>query len=241
MKGMDAALNLLSLLTCGILLWAVLDPPIHAAGLSSEVLARMDLSGVDSSITAVLLNFRSYDTFLEVGVLLLAAIGCLTLRGLFQVDSERAPLGSRGLLLGAMTHLLIPMMILIAGYLLWAGGHAPGGAFQAGAVLGAAGILLLLGDGKHAFTVPKWSLRAALALGFCIYLLLALGTLVSGRNLLEFPIGWAAGLILLLETVVTLSIAAVLITLFAINPPVGPPSPPEMKFSHKDDVEERNR
>jgi multisubunit Na+/H+ antiporter MnhB subunit len=233
---MSTAFHLLSLVTCGILVWAVLDLPPHADGLSSEVLARMDLSGVDSPITAVLLNFRAYDTFLEVGVLLLASIGCLTLRGLFQADSPPPPVGSRGPLLGAMTHLLIPMMLLIGGYLLWAGGHAPGGAFQAGSVLGAAGILLLLGNGGGFSLGPQWFRRSALALGFSVFLLLAGGIGIGKKNLLEYPLAWSGGLILLLETVVALSIAAVLITLFAVNPPVGPPSPPNAS-SLSDDQE----
>ena len=47
-------------------------------------------------------------------------------------------------MLDTLTRLLVPVLILVAAYLLWVGAHAPGGAFQAGSVLGAAGVLLLL-------------------------------------------------------------------------------------------------
>jgi multisubunit Na+/H+ antiporter MnhB subunit len=40
----------------------------------------MPESGVDHPVTAVLLNFRSYDTLLEIAVLLLAVVVALALR-----------------------------------------------------------------------------------------------------------------------------------------------------------------
>ncbi len=40
---------------------------------------------------------------------------------------------------------MLPLLIMIGGYLLWAGANAPGGAFQSGALFGAAGVLMQLG------------------------------------------------------------------------------------------------
>ncbi len=40
----------------------------------------MDRSGVTHPVTAVLLNFRGYDTLLEVAVLLIALVGTWSLR-----------------------------------------------------------------------------------------------------------------------------------------------------------------
>ena len=212
--------NLLALLLCIVLVWAVLDLPTLAPGLSSKVQAQMELAGVTSSLTAVLLNFRGYDTLLEVAVLLLASIGCLTLREAHQPGSTLPTTEPEGPVLDGLIHLLIPVMLMAAGYLLWAGEHAPGGAFQAGAVLAAAGFLLVLGDKVQFWRTPEWLLRFALSLGLAVFLAVADGVSVSGRNLLEYPVSYAGKLILLVEAAVTLSIGSIFITLFAVNPPV---------------------
>ena len=49
--------------------------------LPEAVAAHMAESGVEHPVTAVLLNFRGYDTLLEVAVLLLALLGVLTVVG----------------------------------------------------------------------------------------------------------------------------------------------------------------
>jgi len=211
--------NLLALLLCSALVWAVLDLPPLASGLCSEVIAQMESAGVTSSVTAVLLNFRGYDTLLEVAVLLLASIGCLTLREAHQSGSSRPAGEPGGRVLDGMIHLVIPVMLLVAGYLLWAGEHAPGGAFQAGAVLGATGFLLLLGNKMHFREAPAWLLRFALSTGLIVFLLVAGGVIVSGRNLLEYPVSHAGKLIVLVEAAISISIGLILITLFAANPP----------------------
>jgi multisubunit Na+/H+ antiporter MnhB subunit len=114
-------------------------------------------------------------------------------------------------------------MVMVSGYLLWAGEHAPGGAFQAGAVLGAAGVLLLLGEkiGPHA--LPAWLQRGLLGVGFAVFLAVAAGVMSGGRGFLEYPPAWAGTLIVFLEAVLTLSIGLTLMTLFAANPPATSP------------------
>ncbi|MDY0042110.1 MAG: DUF4040 domain-containing protein [Desulforhabdus sp.] len=212
-------LNLLALLFCAALIWAVLDLPPLDSGLSSIVQAQMGSAGVTSQITAVLLNFRGYDTLLEVAVLVLAAIGCLTLREADQ-SAAAAHLREPGMqVLDGMIQLVIPVMLLVSGYLLWAGEHAPGGAFQTGAMLGAAGFLLLLGNRMHFQQIPGWLLRISASLGLSIFLLVAGGIAISGRSLLEYPVSNAGKLIVLLETAISISIGSILIILFAANPP----------------------
>jgi multisubunit Na+/H+ antiporter MnhB subunit len=184
--------------------------------------AQLEHSGVQSPVTAVLLNFRGYDTMLEIGVLLLAVLACLALRR-GHPPGPVLMIAPAGPVLAALTHLLVPLMVLVAGYLLWAGEHAPGGAFQAGAVLGAAGVLLLLGEKIRPAEVPEWLLRVVLAVGFLLFLLIAAFLLLWRGQLLEFPSAWAGGLIVLLETVLTISIGATLVALFAANPPALSP------------------
>jgi multisubunit Na+/H+ antiporter MnhB subunit len=215
-------LNALLLPLAGILIWSVLTLPEPAPGLSAAVYAQLEQSGVHSPVTAVLLNFRGYDTMLEIGVLLLAVLACLALRR-GHPPGPTLMISPAGPVLAALTHLLVPLMVLVAGYLLWAGEHAPGGAFQAGAVLGAAGVLLLLGEKIRPAEVPEWLLRSVLAVGFLLFLLVAAFLLQWRGQLLEFPPDLAGGLIVLLETVLTISIGATLVALFAANPPAHSP------------------
>ncbi|MDX2505604.1 MAG: sodium:proton antiporter, partial [Gammaproteobacteria bacterium] len=104
---------LLSVLTTG-LSYAVLSLPIEAPGLSLLVAEKLDASGVSNPVTAVLLNFRGYDTLLEMAVLFLALLGVWSLGGKPE-RCESAP----GAVLEMLSRLLIPLFIMVAGYLLW--------------------------------------------------------------------------------------------------------------------------
>ena len=64
-------LPLLACLTMG-LGYGVLSLPDQAEGLQKIVAGKMEVSGVSNPVTAVLLNFRGYDTLLEMVVLFLA-------------------------------------------------------------------------------------------------------------------------------------------------------------------------
>jgi len=114
-----------------------------SSGLQTAVEQNIDTSGVSNPVTAVLLNFRGYDTMLEMVVLLVALIAVLS----FETPSTNKKVAPNTVL-SILTAILVPLSILVASYLLWVGAYAPGGAFQAGSVLGAAGVLLLLSGHK---------------------------------------------------------------------------------------------
>lgn len=202
--------SLLLVLAAG-LGYAVLSLPDQVQqGLQDAVAQQMDRSGVTHPVTAVLLNFRGYDTLLEMAVLLLALLGVWSLGGLPPVRPDSAP----GLVLDTLKRALVPVMIVVSAYLLWAGAHAPGGAFQAGAVLGAAGVLLLLTGWRLPQRFAGKALRAALVAGVAVFLLLAALPLIGGRHLLEYAPTHAGLLILLIEAFATVSIGVTLAALF---------------------------
>ncbi|MDZ4180180.1 MAG: MnhB domain-containing protein [Coriobacteriia bacterium] len=116
--------------------------------------------------------------------------------------------------LSTMTRILVPLMVLTAGYLLWAGEHAPGGAFQAGSILGAAGVLLALSGYARPGWVTRLALRVAITIGFVVFLLIALAPMFLGLNLLEYPPGLAKVLMLVIESWLTFSIGVILVSLF---------------------------
>ena len=188
--------------------YVVLSLPPDAAGLSAQVAASLETSGVSNPVTAVLLNFRGYDTLLEMVVLLLALLGVWSLGGT-ALRREAAP----GPVLDTLVRLLVPVLILVALYLLWIGAHAPGGAFQAGSVLGAAGVLLVLTGWRLHAGLATLPLRLALVAGSATFLTLAIYTLLGEGQLLEYPPAQAGTLILILETMATISIGVTLAAL----------------------------
>jgi len=205
------------------LLWALQLLPTEPGGLGPLVAMHLADSGVDHPVTAVLLNFRGYDTLLEVAVLLLAVIGIWCL-------DEAPPFLQRPLVsvvLAGFNRILLPILLLSAGYLLWLGSHAPGGAFQAASLL-AAGMLLALFSG--ASLPASWSgpvLRLLLVLGFLAFLATATLGPLTGRALLHYPPAWEEPLILLVECLLTLSIALTLTAAVIGGRPTGSrPYPP---------------
>ena len=180
-----------------------------AAGLSAAVAMNLGASGVSNPVTAVLLNFRAYDTLLEMVVLLLALLGVWSLGSAGQ-QRGAAP----GSVLDTLSRLLVPVLILVAAYLLWVGAHAPGGAFQAGSVLGASGVLLLLTGWRLRAGLAVLPLRLVLVAGPLAFVAMAAVTLLQQGQLLAYPPAHAGMLILVLEATATLSIGVTLAALF---------------------------
>jgi multisubunit Na+/H+ antiporter MnhB subunit len=184
------------------------------SGLTELVAGQLAGSGVDHPVTAVLLNFRGYDTWLEVGVLLVTAVGILVVRRTGRFPTPRDAPSPTPVALGA-AQLIVPFGVLVGGYLLWRGTHAPGGAFQAGAVLGALGVLLTLLGRLPLARMRPLSLRLLLVCGFSLFAVIGvIGFAITG-SYLSYPPSMAGLAILAIEIGVTISIAATLVLLFA--------------------------
>lgn len=198
--------------------YGVLALPARHPGLTPEIVAALPDSGVENPVTAVLLNFRGYDTLLEIGVLSLAVMGIWSLA---RMPRRRAH--PPGLVLQFLVQVLAPFTVLLAAYLLWAGAHAPGGAFQAGAVLAAGLVLVVLTGVPLQRVMPPALLRLLLMLGLLVFLAVGVAMIAVTGRFLEFPPQHAKTLILAIEAAATVSIAAILVTAFC----GGRPRPPE--------------
>lgn len=211
-------IGLLAMLGLG-LGYAVVSLPEQADGLRGAVDDQLAQSGVSHPVTAVLLNFRGYDTLLELAVLLLALLGAWSLAS----APERATLAATvSPVQAALARVLAPVMLLVAGYLLWVGASAPGGAFQAGAVLAAVWVLWRLGENGGGGCLHGNGLRPGAVLGLAVFVTVAGVVMVAGANLLQYPVDWAGELILLIELAATWSIAVILASLFvAVDGPRG--------------------
>lgn len=199
------AMGLIPLLVA--LVQAVRAIPAHPPSVASAVSAHMPESGVAHPLTAVLLNFRGYDTLLEIAVLWLAGIAALALAPGASTGRHRPHPALAGLL-----RVLAPTLVISAGYILWAGAFRPGGAFQSGSILGAGFVLASLG-GLISIR-PTLSLRLALSLGLATFAGVALWSWLRTGELLHYPGATDKWAILAIESMAALSIAFILMTLF---------------------------
>lgn len=193
--------------TAALLAWVAV-PLQRDVGLEALVAERLGQSGVDHAITAVLLNFRGFDTLLEVGVLLLAvlAVHARPATGVDHQLSTTARPANSPLVQWMLPRLLI-MAVAVAGYLLWAGAVRAGGAFQGGTILAAAGVLLLVGQASARLPTGRaW--RLALTAGLLGFVGFAIGSGLIGPGLLTYPASGAGLLILAIELGMMVSIGA---------------------------------
>lgn len=187
-------------------------------GLAPLVRSEIHASGVENAVTAVLLNFRSLDTLLEVSVLLLAVVGTLFLQrhARIQPDTELVDVSEHGMpALAWFAARVAPLGVLFTVYLWHAGASKAGGAFQAGALLaGTIGVLLM------ARLLPQpdisvWWVRALPAVGVVAFAITGMAMLALGNMFLEYPPALAHSLILGIEAVLTIAIGACLAGLVA--------------------------
>ena len=193
--------------------WVFLTLPAPG-GLHAEVGRHLAVAGSENAVTAVLLNFRAWDTLLESIVLLAALIGIWAL-------SPDAAWGGRpgitqrtrsGGVLAQFGRVLPPIGLLVGVYLVWAGTKQPGGA-----VLAAVALLAMMAGRAAPPRVSAPGLRAALILGPAVVLAVGLAALAAGR-FLWLPPEHAYALILGIEAALTVSIAVTL-ALMVIGPP----------------------
>lgn len=217
--GVNAVLAALATLALGL---AWLGTPQGASGLEAPVAAAIGQSGVEHPVTAVLLNFRAYDTLMEVVVLLAAVIV------VWQVErgAADAPRPALGEIYQGFARVALPVAVVAGGYLLWIGAEAPGGAFQAGAVLAAVALLILMSRIYRPQAAHRPLMRGVFVLGTAVFAIVALAVSGAGRVAFEYPLAHAKTLILLIEAVVTISIAATLAALFHGREPLQAAAPP---------------
>ncbi len=209
-----AAMGLIATVVVCCLIAAIGEMPRAANGLASEVDLHLSLTGVQNPVTAVLINFRGYDTFLELAVLVLAVWGVKAIGSDAAHDREDSTATPPSIVLTGFVRVVGPVVIVIAGYLLWVGGHSPGGAFQAGAVLAALGILLDLATIEWSTHISERSERCLQVAAVAGFLVVGTSSLFLNRTFLEFPPELASTFTLAIESAATLSIALILIALY---------------------------
>lgn len=199
-----------------ILVAAVMALPAGREGLAPMVAEELADHGVSNPVTGVLLDFRAYDTLMESIVLVVALVAVWALTppavwgGVPGLRQHTRPDG----VLAMFGRLLPPIGLVVGVYLVWAGSSQPGGAFQAGTVLAAVWLLVVMAGIHDEPPVSSRLLRTALVAGPALFLAIGIAGLGVGA-LLAYPAEYAYGLILLIEFTLTFSIAATLALLVA--------------------------
>jgi multisubunit Na+/H+ antiporter MnhB subunit len=203
---------------------AVLMLPDPAPSLAPAAIANLPAIGLGNPVAGVLMAYRALDTLLEKVVLVLALIGVWSLApdALWGGAPALRQPARRDDALVFLARLLPPIGIVIGVYLLWVAKDEPGGAFQGGALLAAMWILALMAGLAKAPRTSGRGLRLALVVGPLVFLAIGLAGVGMAEAFLAYPEAYATALIIVIEVVLTLSIAATL-GLLVVGPPGGTP------------------
>lgn len=194
-----------------ISLEAIWETPT-GGGLTAASKEQLSQSGVEHPVTAVLLNFRAYDTWLEIGVILMGLLAIFAAGG---VKNYRKPaMVTVDPLLRQVILFFIPVLFLFGAFLLYYGKAGPGGAFQAAVIWGSIGILFHLGGWPVYVMIPRRLRQLLLTMGPGFFLLMGFLLMASGGAMFEYPLAYAGILILIAETLAAVSIAVALTAIY---------------------------
>lgn len=183
--------------------WADPHSPANRAGSLSAYYIEQSMAdtSIPNMVTAVLADYRGFDTMLETSVVLTAGLAIiLLLRSVvgkeedevFEDSSDESVEGgdNPNVIIQTTCKLLIPPMQLFALYVLAHGHHSPGGGFQGGVILGATLILHAIAFELQT-TLKSFTQRIHImfsTLGVFIYAGIGLLCLFIGANFLDYSV-----------------------------------------------------
>lgn len=205
-----------SVLVFGAVAGALLEIADQPAGLEAVVVAALPDSGVGHPVTGVLLNFRAYDTWLEVAVLLSAVVGVAALRA---GEVGAPPPEEPGPVMRGLAEVLVPVTVVLGFFVLSVGSQGPGGAFQGGAVLAGGLVVLHLGGYRWVGETRPGLLWAGLVAAAAAFAVAAVAPVLAGGELLQIPLWRAHATIVMVEVAVAVSVAVTLAFVFVAASP----------------------
>ena len=160
-----------------------------------------ELTHVPNLVTAVLADYRGYDTMFETVVIFTAGIAILAIlrvlgpilperRGLYTPPMPDAFSDSNRIIIGTTCRMLVPVIQVFALYVIFHGHYSPGGGFQGGVIFGASFILLAI-SGDLRSVLAQLSEKAVFllaAVGILLYAGFGLACQFLGENFLDYHI-----------------------------------------------------
>lgn len=153
--------------------------------------------GGSNVVNVILVDFRGFDTFGEITVLALAALGIYALLDGLQLTGPAHDAQGRAwdadahpVILATFARLLLPLALLVSVFIFLRGHNLPGGGFIAGLVTSIALVVQYLANGVR-WTQQRLPARTqpVLALGLTLALLTGLGSWLFGRPFLTSAFG----------------------------------------------------
>ncbi|MCR9163354.1 MAG: monovalent cation/H+ antiporter subunit A [Nannocystaceae bacterium] len=174
-----------------VLLFAVLDRP--ASSIADYYIAQSKPEGGGTNIVNVILvDFRGFDTMGEVTVLAIAAVAIAALLENVRMVRRKTTLGATQrakqpypFMLATMTRPLLPLLLLVAVFIMLRGHNLPGGGFIAGLVTSVALVLQFLASGlRWTFERLRIDYTVASALGLIIVVATGATAMLFGQPFL---------------------------------------------------------
>lgn len=155
-------------------------------------------TSVPNIVTAVLADYRGFDTMFEtaviftagLAVLLILRLGGCRIAGPVREKAEAIGVSYEDSIIRFVARKIAPFMQLFALYVVAHGHHSPGGGFQGGVILGASFILLAISYDLK-MVMGRINEKASLLLantGILIYTGIGLFCLLLGANFLDYSI-----------------------------------------------------
>ena len=177
--------------------WGDVHATVHEAESAQHyTLHTYEETTVPNLVTAVLADYRGYDTMFETVVIFIAGLAIMAIVGMqpgwktrkakiHPEDTEK-----EDPIIRITCRLLMPLILLFGLYVIAHGHHSPGGGFQGGVIIGAGVILISLAQElPHALRgVPPARMLRLATLGILIYSGVGLACLLLGQNFLDYGI-----------------------------------------------------
>ncbi|MDO9023299.1 monovalent cation/H+ antiporter subunit A [Zwartia sp.] len=189
-RSRDIALSVLAGAGVTALMWAVLTRPNESIAwyYLAESVAR---GGGSNVVNVILVDFRGFDTFGEIIVLGIAAIGALSLMDGLKMERNLSPALLNPVLLSVAARILLPFALLVSVYIFLRGHNLPGGGFIAGLITSVALVMQYMAGGLVA-TSSKLRIEFPKVIGGGVMIagLTGLGSFVFGSAFLTSTFGY---------------------------------------------------
>jgi multicomponent K+:H+ antiporter subunit A len=189
-RSRDILLSVLAGAGVTALMWAVLTRPLESIAwyYLAESVGR---GGGSNVVNVILVDFRGFDTFGEITVLGIAAIGALSLMDGLSMERKLSPTVLNSVMLSVAARILLPFALLVSVYIFLRGHNLPGGGFIAGLITSVALVMQYMAGGLLATSKTlRIEFPKVIGSGVLIAGLTGLGSFIFGSAFLTSTFGY---------------------------------------------------